>query len=91
MAISRWFGLGRRVRCSTGLTSDHDTGAFAVASIPGWWRAEGRRLYQARRLLNSGIAVWYKSSWPPVTIRWVLVRDPQCKFETRAILLSQEL
>ena len=24
---------------------DHDTGAFAVASIRGWWRAEGRRLY----------------------------------------------
>lgn len=25
--------------------TDHDTGAFAVASIWGWWRAEGRRLY----------------------------------------------
>ena len=25
--------------------TDHDTGAFAVASIRGWWRAEGRRLY----------------------------------------------
>jgi hypothetical protein len=24
---------------------DHDTGAFAVASIRGWWRAEGRHLY----------------------------------------------
>lgn len=24
---------------------DHDTAAFAVASIRGWWRAEGRRLY----------------------------------------------
>ena len=24
---------------------DHDTGAFAVASIRGWWRAEGRRIY----------------------------------------------
>jgi transposase len=23
----------------------HDTGAFAVASIRGWWRAEGRRIY----------------------------------------------
>ena len=32
--------------------TDHDTGAFAVASIRGWWRAEGRRLYSsARRLL----------------------------------------
>ena len=25
--------------------TDHDTGAFAVASIRGWWRQEGRRLY----------------------------------------------
>jgi hypothetical protein len=25
--------------------TDHDTGEFAVASIRGWWRAEGRHLY----------------------------------------------
>lgn len=25
--------------------TDHDTGAFAVASIRGWWHFEGRRLY----------------------------------------------
>ena len=32
--------------------TDHDTGQFAVASIRGWWRAEGRRLYpRAQRLL----------------------------------------
>jgi hypothetical protein len=32
--------------------TDHDTGAFAVASIRGWWRVEGKRLYpRARRLL----------------------------------------
>lgn len=32
--------------------TDHDTGAFAVASIRGWWRAEGRHLYpQAHTLV----------------------------------------
>jgi len=31
--------------------TDHDTGAFAVASIRGWWRAEGRRLYPGAREL----------------------------------------
>ena len=32
--------------------TDHDTGAFAVAFIRGWWRNEGRSLYaQARALL----------------------------------------
>lgn len=32
--------------------TDHDTGAFAVASIRGWWRFEGCRLYpKTKRLL----------------------------------------
>jgi len=32
--------------------TDHDTATFAVASIRGWWRQEGRRLYPgATRLL----------------------------------------
>jgi hypothetical protein len=38
------YGLGR----NTGFVNvgtDHDTPAFAAASIRGWWRAEGRKLY----------------------------------------------
>ena len=32
--------------------TDHDTAAFAVSSIRGWWRFEGKRLYNgARRLI----------------------------------------
>ena len=31
--------------------TDHDTAAFAVASIRGWWRAEGRSLYRRARSL----------------------------------------
>jgi len=31
--------------------TDHDTAAFAVASIRGWWRHEGRRLYPAAQNL----------------------------------------
>ena len=45
------YDLGR----NTGFVNvgtDHDTGAFAVASIRGWWRSEGRSLYtRARELL----------------------------------------
>jgi hypothetical protein len=45
------YDLGR----NTGFVNvgtDHDTSAFAVASIRGWWRAEGRRLYgHSRQLL----------------------------------------
>lgn len=32
--------------------TDHDTGEFAVASIRGWWRAEGKKMYPgARKIL----------------------------------------
>ena len=44
------YDLGR----NTGFVNvgtDHDTGAFAVASIRGWWRSEGRRLYAKARTL----------------------------------------
>jgi hypothetical protein len=45
------YDLGR----NTGFVNvgtDHDTGAFAVASIRGWWRAEGRKIYpQAEQIL----------------------------------------
>ena len=33
------------------LGTDHDTGAFAGASIRGWWRSEGRVLYARSRAL----------------------------------------
>ena len=38
------YDIGRNAGC-VNVGTDHDTGAFAVASIRGWWRAEGRRLY----------------------------------------------
>ncbi len=38
--------------------------------------------------ITSGTAVWYSSGKPPVPIRWVLVRDPKGKFETRAFLCT---
>jgi Rhodopirellula transposase DDE domain len=31
--------------------TDHDTGAFAVASIRGWWRAEGRHIYPGAKTI----------------------------------------
>jgi hypothetical protein len=54
--------------------TDHDTGAFAVASIRGWWRAEGRRLYPgARELLitadGGGSNGWRQRLW-----KWELQR-----------------
>jgi hypothetical protein len=54
--------------------TDHDTGAFAVASIRGWWRAEGGRLYpRTDRLLitadGGGSNGWRLRLW-----KWELQR-----------------
>ena len=38
--------------------------------------------------LTSQTAVWYRSGKPPVTIRWVLIRDPQNTFESQALLCT---
>ena len=38
------YDIGRNVGF-VNIGTDHDTGEFAVASIRGWWRAEGRRIY----------------------------------------------
>jgi transposase len=40
------YDLGRNTGC-VNVGTDHDTATFAVASIRGWWRHEGRRLYAA--------------------------------------------
>jgi len=45
------YDLGRNTGF-VNIGTDHDTAAFAVASIKGWWRHEGKRLYpKARSLL----------------------------------------
>lgn len=38
--------------------------------------------------LTSDTAVWYHSGKPVVPLRWVLVRDPKGKFETKAFLCT---
>lgn len=61
------YDLGRNASF-VNVGTDHDTGTFAVASIRGWWRAEGRRLYpQADRLLitadGGGSNGWRLLKW----------------------------
>jgi hypothetical protein len=48
--------------------TDHDTGAFAVASIRGWWRQEGKRLYPVATTLlitadAGGSNGWWLRLW----------------------------
>ena len=32
--------------------------------------------------------MWYHCGLPPVAIRWVLIRDPEDRFETQALLCT---
>jgi hypothetical protein len=40
--------------------------------------------------ITSDTAVWYHSGMPAVPIRWILIRDPNGKFETKALLCTDQ-
>jgi hypothetical protein len=40
--------------------------------------------------VSTGTAVWYHSGMTPVALRWVLIRDPQGRFETQALLCTDQ-
>jgi hypothetical protein len=54
----------------------------------GWHEVSVRWYGGLRRTvrLASAPAVWYHSGLPPVSIRWVLICDPDGKFESQALL-----
>jgi DDE superfamily endonuclease len=51
--------------------------------VPGWY-GEGDRVME----ICSNTAVWYHTGLPPVPIRWVLIRDPQQRFDPQALLCT---
>jgi hypothetical protein len=57
------------------------------------WKAVTVRWYggTTRQVeLASGTAVWYHSAKPVVPLRWVLIRDPEGKFEPQALLNTNQ-
>ena len=48
-----------------------------------WYEGKERRLEVA-----SATAVWYHTGKPPVSIRWILLRDPEGGFDTQALLCT---
>jgi hypothetical protein len=40
--------------------------------------------------LASGTAVWFHAGQPPVAIRWVLIRDPEGKFASQALVSTNQ-
>ena len=61
---------------------DQDQAAWTVAAV-SWYDGTTRIME-----LTSQTAVWYRSGKPAVTIRWVLIRDPQGTFDPQALLCT---
>jgi hypothetical protein len=51
--------------------------------VPNWY-GQGKREVE----ITSATAVWYHNGMPPLPIRWVLIRDPEGKFKTQALLCT---
>ena len=61
---------------------DQDQATWTVAAVS--WYNGATRIVE----LTSQTAVWYRSGKPAVTIRWVLVRDPEGAFDPQALLCT---
>jgi hypothetical protein len=58
---------------------------WQTLTVNGWYGG-GERVVE----LVTGTAVWYHTGMPPVPIRWVLVRDPEGKFDSQALLCTNQ-
>jgi hypothetical protein len=73
---------GQRWPTLAALAADSRT-AWTAVTIAHWYGA-GERTVE----VVSATAVWYHSGLPPVPVRWVLIRDPQERFATQALLCT---
>ena len=71
---------GERLPTLATVAADPAT-AWTSVTVAQWYGRGARRVE-----LVSATAVWYHSGLPPVPLRWVLIRDPQDRFETQALL-----
>jgi DDE superfamily endonuclease len=62
---------------------DQKTTSWQRLLVPGWY-GEGARIIE----ICSRTAVWYHTGLPPVAIRWVLIRDPEKRFDPQALLCT---
>lgn len=73
---------GQRRPTLVALAADPST-VWTAVMIAHWYGA-GERTVE----VVSATAVWYHGGLPPVPVRWVLIRDPQGKFATQALLCT---
>lgn len=74
--------VGKRLPILKTLLSDATT-VWQSVTMERWY---GGRDYTVE--LTSQTATWYHTGLPPVPIRWVLVKDPQGKFQPQAFLCT---
>jgi len=75
---------GKRLPKLSAVLTDEQT-KWQMVTVTNWY---GKGPTEVE--ITSGTAVWYHSGKPVVPIRWVLVRDPKGKFETRALLCTDQ-
>ena len=73
---------GPRLPTLAVVAGDPTTGWMAM-TVPDWYGTGARRIE-----VVSNTAVWYHTGLPPVPVRWVLIRDPDGKFDTQALLCT---
>jgi hypothetical protein len=73
---------GERLPTLAAVLADAAT-AWRRAAVPGWY-GEGERVVE----FCSNTAVWRHAGMPIVPIRWVLLRDPQGRFDPQALLCT---
>jgi hypothetical protein len=62
---------------------EHRATRWQRLTVPDWY-GEGARGIE----ICSRAAVWYHTGLPPVPIRWVLIRDPEQRFDPQALLCT---
>jgi hypothetical protein len=75
---------GKRLPTLEQVATDPDT-VWTTLTVSGWYGGQERTVE-----VVSQTAVWYHSGKPPVSLRWVLVRDPQGAFATQALLCTNQ-
>jgi hypothetical protein len=75
---------GRRLPTLAARAADPDT-AWTSSTIANWYGSGERAVEVA-----SDTAVWYHTGLPPVPLRWVLIRDPEGKLATQALLCTDQ-
>jgi hypothetical protein len=62
---------------------DDPSTTWSELRIPRWYGERDRPIE-----VLSQTSVWYSTGFPPVPIRWVLIRDPRAIFPTQALLCT---